>query len=84
MKLKIIVDNDLEEFYGKISFKTYEKMPEDKRPKLTDNDYFYLGDPNYRHIIIQINRNIVEDENIIYLHESGKKLFYSDSNFIEI
>ena len=86
MKLKIIIDNELEEFHGKISSKTYNKIPSDRRPKLTDNDYFHLDllQENSRQIIIQIDRNIVEDKDILYLHKSGKDLYYNDFEFIEL
>jgi len=84
MKLKIIVENGLEEFHGKMSYNTYGKIPLDKRPKLIDNTYFYLSNLKNTLIVIQIDRNIIEDGNNLYLHQSGKDLYYSDLEIIEI
>ncbi|WP_016777207.1 hypothetical protein [Anaerophaga thermohalophila] len=83
MKLRIIVDNELEEFHGKMSRKTFEKIPLAKRPKLIENHYFYLGDPNNREIIIQIDKDIIEDGSNLYLHQTGKRSYGIDNEFIE-
>jgi len=83
MKLKIIIDNDLEELSGKMSYNTYEKIPPENRPVLVENYYFHIGYPDKGQIIIQVDRNIVEDGGNIYLHQSGKDLFFSDLDFIE-
>jgi len=83
MKLKIIIDNDLDELSGKMSYNTYEKIPPENRPVLIENYYFHIGYPDKGQIIIQVDRNIVEDGDNIYLHLSGKDLFFTDLDFIE-
>lgn len=84
MKLKIIIDNDLEELFGKMSYNTFEKITINNRPILIENECFHLGNPDKGQIIIQVDRNIVEDGNNLYLHQSGKDLFFSDLDFIEL
>lgn len=73
----------MEELSGKMSYNTYEKIPPEKRPILIENYYFHIGYPEKGQIIIQVDRNIVEDGHNIYLHQSGKDLFFSDLDFIE-
>jgi len=83
MKLKIITDNELEELHGKILYSTFEEIPLKDRPALIKNEYFNLGFPDKRHIIIQIDRTIVKDGKNVYLHQLAKDLFYGDLEFIE-
>ena len=84
MELKILVDNELERLSGKLSRKTYEKFPVDKRPILISNNYFYLNNLVNDIVIIEIDESIVNDDTFLYLHTSAKELYYTNIDLIKI
>jgi hypothetical protein len=75
MELKIIIDNNLEKLAGRLSKKTYDKISENKRPKLISNSYFYISDFKNDIITVFIDNSIVKDDTILYLHQSAKDLY---------
>jgi hypothetical protein len=84
MELKIIVDNKLGKQTGKLSRMTYEKIPDNKKPQLFANNYFYLSNLESDIVIIEIDVSIIKDATILYLHQSAKDLYYPNIDVINI
>ena len=83
MNLKIIVDNNLGKFTGKLSRMTYENIPEKNKPPLISNMYFNLLNAHWDVVIIEID-DLIQDSNLIYLHQTSKDLLYSDIDSINL
>jgi hypothetical protein len=82
MKLDIIIDENLDAFCGKISQRTYENLPNKKQPVLYDNHVFYLGDLEHETIQIVVDDDIQIPENVLYLSEYAKHLYYPEKDSI--
>ena len=84
MDLKIIVDNELDRFTGKISRMTYDRIPKLKKPELLLNHYFYLGNLEKDIVMIFLDGSIIIDDNLLYLHQSSKDLYYPHTDTIPL
>lgn len=84
MDLKIIIDNELERLTGRLSKMTYDRIPKVKRPELILNQYFYLGDLEKNIVIVMLDSSIIQDDNLLYLHQTAKDLYYPDTNVIHL
>lgn len=84
MDLKIIVDNELDRLSGKLSRMTYDRIPKVKRPELLLNHYFYLGNLEKEIVIVMLDSSIIQDDNLLYLHQTAKDLYYPDIDVIHL
>ncbi|MEI6139548.1 MAG: hypothetical protein WCP85_09800 [Mariniphaga sp.] len=84
MNLQIVIDNKLEEFTGKLSKMTYEKLPVGRKPILISNNCFQLFSKEWVSALILIDESIIEDGPILYLHQSVKDLIYPNNEFITL
>jgi hypothetical protein len=83
MKIKIIIDDSIPEFEGKISKKTYDEIPERKRPLLYSDGSFFVGDLERVLIKIVVDYTLVTHYTL-FIHSSVKMLYYPSKNEIEI
>jgi hypothetical protein len=84
MHFKIIIDDELEVMTGKVSRKTFNEMFPVAKPVLESGSFFRLANGSVNGILINVDQSIIQDENILYLHQSAKDSCYPDNETIHI
>ncbi len=84
MKLQIEVFETPDAQLGKMTKKTYQNIPKYKRPVLSKESAFFLGDL----IGPSITINVLEDDTLkddtMYVSKEAKAYYYRDKDYIKL